>query len=215
MPALARRAYANASRLVATAPTNALLSLTLGRAAIKLGEAHQREHADADARAAYEQAHAAVKPWFQHDTMSRDFRVIGAQALANVGRLLRASAHPQAAIDPFQQALALAPTDLKPFVQIDLARTYATLGDRDAAEREVERLVAAKPDGATLLHAAEVLAQCAAVAKDNESDVRDRRAARAVALIERAIQAGQAPPDPKRFELLQGRPDFQRLVKSP
>ena len=40
--ALARCAYANASRLVATAPTNALLSLTLGLAAIKLGEAHQR-----------------------------------------------------------------------------------------------------------------------------------------------------------------------------
>ena len=75
MPALAS-AYANASRLVATAPTNALLSLTL--AAPRSNSAKRpREHADADARAAYEQAHAAVKPWFQHDTMSRDFRVIG------------------------------------------------------------------------------------------------------------------------------------------
>ena len=137
--ALAQRAYAGASRLAATAPTDALLGLTLGRAALKLGEAHQREHADDDARAAYGQAHAAVKPWFQHDTMGRDFRFVGT-GVANVGLLLRTRRHTRGEVlDPFQQALALAPPDLKPSIHINLARTYCDTSAFDDAEREVER----------------------------------------------------------------------------
>src|SRR5207237_556561 len=116
----------------------------------------------------------------------------------------------------YDRAVELSPPAEKPLVRRGQARTLALTGEPARAFALVNELAAAPgATGQLLFELAGVCATAAAAAKGDEA-LRERCAARAVALLERAAERGAVSPallQDRSLLPLRDRADFNRLLK--
>jgi tetratricopeptide (TPR) repeat protein len=218
--AASRRALALDERLAAEFP--AILSYRTGLAGdcVNFGNLLRSQKRSQDALEWYDKAIPLLNAGLAGNDRRepereflRNAHVGRAQALADLQRHAEAAEH-------WDQALALVPAFGRPIMRLQKALALARAGDHARATAEVAALTADARGPAPMLYDAACVYSVSLAALKGETDVRDKYAAQALALLGRARDAGffqdrqqveHAKKDPD-LAPLRSRDDFQKFM---